>query len=83
MENYNKLIDSFINELIEEKDKISDDIAEITTFVDTRLKDNSLTQWDIDYINKKRNSMSVYYDLIDDLEYLKQRKKLQKEGEII
>lgn len=81
--NYEKLVDNIIKDLIEEKDKVSDEIAEITTFVDLQRNDNSLTKWEIDYISKKRNELSTYYELIDDLEYLKERKKLKEMGELV
>ena len=81
--NYEKLVDNIIKDLIEEKDRVSDEIAEITTFVDLQRKDNSLTKWEIDYISKKRNELSTYYELIDDLEYLKERKKLKEMGELV
>lgn len=81
--NYEKLVDNIIKDLIEEKDRVSDEIAEITTFIDLQRKDNSLTKWEIDYISKKRNELSTYYELIDDLEYLKERKKLKEMGELI
>lgn len=81
--NYEKLVNNIIKDLIEEKDRVSDEIAEITTFVDLQRKDNSLTKWEIDYISKKRNELSTYYELIDDLEYLKERKKLKEMGELV
>ena len=68
-----KIINNIIRDLIEEKDKVSDDIAEITTFVDLLSPDKSLSKWDIEYINKRRNELSIYYEIIDDLEELKKK----------
>lgn len=72
-EYYKKLINEEINYLIEKKDDISMEISEIATFLGEYTNNVDLGRLDISAINEKRNQMKVIYDLIDDLEDLKNK----------
>ena len=67
---YNKHIKEYIRNLIEEKDKIAEDISINATYIDFNSKTTNLSQFDINEINKMRNNISTIYQLIEDLNEL-------------
>lgn len=71
MKEYKDLIDETINKLIEKKDFLVQDIEEVSTFLDMNQNDNTLSNWEVDYINSRRKKMRAIYDLIEKLEDLK------------
>lgn len=67
---YKNCIKSYIKELIEIKDNYSEEIADISTYIDIQAKDNNLNRSDTLVINEKRNNMGAIYKLIEDLDKL-------------
>lgn len=82
MGDYEKLINEEINLLIEKKEGCVSEIIEIATYIDTREHNIDLTRLNISAINEIRRKIKVIYDLIEDLEVLKSRKELRKNGEL-
>ena len=73
---YNHILGLIINDLIDDKEKIVDDIIETTSMFEYHSENDNvdLTKEDIYHINECRQKMFVYHLLISDLE------KLRKEG---
>lgn len=68
---YNDILDEIISRLIVEKDKLSENIFEIATYLDTLEYDVALTKTDIKDINNIRYKMKQIYEIISDLDKLK------------
>lgn len=71
---YNAYVNQFIKQLIEEKERVVEDIIEISSTFETHgkmPKSLDLSKDEIRRINLLRNSMGALYQLIEDLEKLK------------
>ena len=70
----NKLLIEEINRLIEKKERLCEEISEIATYLGGFNDFNvNLTRLDVREINEKRNEMNAIYDLIIELDKLRNK----------
>ena len=74
---YRHILGLIIDDLIDKKEKIVDDIIETTSMFEYHSENDivDLTKEEIDYINECRQKMFVYHLLISDLEKLRKEEK--------